>query len=168
MASLTSGRPSCKMQSVQTALPAASTGVSPLRSSSGRMRCSLPPRMTATARSSVSRSICRLARISCTMLTVVLIRMMKMNRRFFRAPTAASATAIIRFSALKPVQMLSRKIRGIVFVALFMRIPPDLCVSYPYTQESGKSWRKKLACQKVRRDFLTSCLQSSYILQFGF
>ena len=59
--------------------------------------------------------------------------------RFLHAPTAASTRAIIRFSALNPVQMLSRKMRGTVFAALFMKIPPALCVSYPYTQESGKS-----------------------------
>ena len=105
---------------VHTALPPVNASTSPVWKSSGRMRSSAPSRSTVTTgcASKVSRWICRLALISCTMPMTVLMRMTSRNKIFFHAPTAASAMAIIRFSRLNTVQMLSRKICGMVLVAI--------------------------------------------------
>lgn len=145
MDSLTSSCPSCRMQSVQMALPAVSTSRSPLRISSGRMFRSVPScrMVTVGCASRVSRSICRLALISCMMPTTVLMRMIAIKRIFFHAPTVARETAISRFSRLNTVQILSRRICGIVFVALFMKTPPDLFFSFSYTLHQWKGWRKR-------------------------
>lgn len=75
------------------------------------------------------QSVCRIASKSFTPSPVIATL----------CPRFCSA-AIIKFKALNTVQILSRKICGIVFVALFIKIPPCFCLSYYYTQKNKKGW----------------------------